>query len=111
MAQIKEVVLPSRTLKTAEEFRGVQHSQVPFLDRSALFMDNICVAKEGVTKLLKVLNLSTALRPDELQGVSNKVRSSGHIRTRSLKYLPTFQEKWQDACVQISPSFLGVCTL
>ena len=40
--------------------------QVPLLDRSAPFMEDIVVTKEGVTKLLKGLNPSKALGPDEL---------------------------------------------
>ena len=58
----------------AEEFNGqftdvftkTVHTQVPLLDRSAPFMDEIVVTKEGVTKLLKGLNPSKALGPDEL---------------------------------------------
>ena len=58
----------------AEEFNGqftdvftkTVHNQVPLLDRSAPFMDEIVVTKEGVTKLLKGLNPSKALGPDEL---------------------------------------------
>ena len=58
----------------AEEFNGqftdvftkTVHDQVPLLDRSAPFMDEIFVTKEGVTKLLKGLNPSKALGPDEL---------------------------------------------
>ena len=53
----------------AEEFNGHltdvfninKHSQVYFLDRSASFMDNICVSKKGVIKLLNVLNRLKAL--------------------------------------------------
>ena len=41
-------------------------NQVPLLDRSAPFMEDIVVTKEGVTKLLKGLNPSKALGPDEL---------------------------------------------
>ena len=52
------------------QFMGVfnksEHSQVPLLDRSAQFMEDIVVTKEGVTKLLKGLNPSKALGPDEL---------------------------------------------
>ena len=40
--------------------------QVPLLDRSAPIMKDIVVTKEGVTKLLKGLNPSKALGPDEL---------------------------------------------
>ena len=47
-------------------FTKTEHSQVPVLDRSAPFMEDIVVTKEGVTKLLKSLNLSKALGPDEL---------------------------------------------
>ena len=36
------------------------------MDRSAPFMHDIVVTKEGATKLLKGLNSSKALRPDEL---------------------------------------------
>ena len=47
-------------------FTKIEHSQVPLLDRSAPFMEDIVVTKEGVTKLLKGLNPSKALGPDEL---------------------------------------------
>ena len=47
-------------------FTKSEYSQVPLLDRSAPFMEDIVVTKEGVTKLLKGLNLSKALGPDEL---------------------------------------------
>ena len=50
----------------AEEFNGqftdvftkTVHTQVPLLDRSVPFIDEIVVTKEGVTKLLKGLNPS-----------------------------------------------------
>ena len=47
-------------------FTYSEYSQVPLLDRSAPFMEDIAVTKEGVTKLLKGLNPSKALGPDEL---------------------------------------------
>ena len=58
----------------AEEFNGQfsdvftksEYKQVPLMDRSAQFMHDIVVTKEGVTKLLKCLNPSKALGPDEL---------------------------------------------
>ena len=58
----------------AEEFNGQfsdvftksEYKQVPLMDRSAPFMHDIVVTKEGVTKLLKSLNPSKALGPDEL---------------------------------------------
>ena len=61
-------------LEKAEEFNDQftdvpnknEHTQVPLLDRSAPFMDDIVVPKDGVIKLLKGLNPSKALGPDEL---------------------------------------------
>ena len=61
-------------LEKAEEFNGQftdgfnknEHTQVPLLDRSAPFMNDIVVSKDGVIKLLKRLNPSKALGPDEL---------------------------------------------
>ena len=47
-------------------FTKSEHCQVPLLDRSAPFMEDIVVTKECVTKLLKGLNPSKALGPDEL---------------------------------------------
>ena len=44
-------------------FTKTVHTQVPLLDRSAPFMDEIVVTKEGVTKLLKGLNPPKALGP------------------------------------------------
>ena len=42
------------------------HSEIPFLNRSAPFMDDIVVSNESVAKLLKCLNPSKALGPDGL---------------------------------------------
>ena len=57
-------------LENAEEFNGQvnknEHTQVPLLDRSAPFMNDIAVSTDGVIKLLKGLNPSKALGPDEL---------------------------------------------
>ena len=61
-------------LEKAEEFNGQftdvfsknEHIQVPLLDRSAPFMNDIAVSMDGVIKLLKGLNPSKALGPDEL---------------------------------------------
>ena len=47
-------------------FTKSEYSHVPLLDRSAPFMEDIVVTKEGLTKLLKGLNPSKALGPDEL---------------------------------------------
>ena len=61
-------------LEKAEEFNGQftdvfnknEHTKVPLLDRSAPFMNDIAVSKDGVVKLFKGLNPSKALGPDEL---------------------------------------------
>ena len=61
-------------LEKAEEFNGQftdmlnknEHIQVPLLDRSAPFMNDIVISKDGVIKLLKGLNPSKALGLDEL---------------------------------------------
>ena len=61
-------LLSQSDLEKAEEFNGQnknEHTQVPLLDRSALFIDDIVVSKGRVTKLLKDLNPSKALGPDE----------------------------------------------
>ena len=57
--------LAQSDFEKASEFNGqftevltkIEHSQVPLLDRSAPFMEDIVVTKEGVTKFLKGLNL------------------------------------------------------
>ena len=61
-------------LEKAEEFNGQftdvfsknEHSQVPLLDRSAPFMNDIVISKDGVIELPKGLNASKSLGPDEL---------------------------------------------
>ena len=47
-------------------FNKNEHTQVPLLDWSATFMNDIAVSKDGVIKLLKGLNPSKALGPAEL---------------------------------------------
>ena len=71
-------------LEKAEEFNGQftdvfnknEHTKVPLLDRSATFMGDIVVSKDGVTS--QRLEPSKALGPNELypKGASNRVRSS-----------------------------------
>ena len=59
-------------LEKAKEFNGQftdvfnknEHTQVPLLDRSAPFMNDVAVTKDGAIKLLKGLNPSKALGPD-----------------------------------------------
>ena len=52
--------------KFTDVFTKSKYSQVPLLDRSAPFMADIVVTKEGVTKCLKGLNPSKGLGPDEI---------------------------------------------
>ena len=68
------ISITASEIEQAEEFNGQftdvfnksDNSEVPFLSRSAPPMGDIVVSNEGVTKLLKGLNLSKALEPDEL---------------------------------------------
>ena len=66
--------LAESELEQADEFNGQfkdvsnknEHTQVPLSNRPAPFIEDIHVSAEGVTKLLKGLNPSKALGPDEL---------------------------------------------
>ena len=49
-----------------DTFNKTEHNEVLLTRRLAPFMDNIVVSTEGVIKLLKGLNPSKALGPDEL---------------------------------------------
>ena len=61
-------------LEKAEEFNGqftdvfskTEHTQVPLLDRSAPFMNDIAVSKDGVIKLLKGLKSKKINNDQEL---------------------------------------------
>ena len=73
LTTIKDSHIAQSGFEQSEEFNGQftdvfnknEHSQVPRLGRSAPFMDDIVVSKDGVTKLLKGLSPSKALGPDE----------------------------------------------
>ena len=66
--------LAESDLEQAEEFNGQftdvlsksKYTQVPLPNRLAPFLKEIHASAEGVTKLLKCLNPSKALEPDEL---------------------------------------------
>ena len=66
----------------AEEFNGQfsdvftksDYKQVPLMDRSAPFMHDIVVTKEGVTKLLKGLNPSKALEYSPISSSSQLIQ-------------------------------------
>ena len=53
-------------LEKAEEFNGQFTDVFKLLDRSEPFMNDIVISKDGIIKLLKGLNPSKALGPDEL---------------------------------------------
>ena len=76
----------SKKQKFTDVFTKTVHNQVPLLDRSAPLMDEIVVTKEGVIKLLKGLNPSKALGPDE-EKVQNR---AARFVTRNY----TFEEVW-----------------
>ena len=107
-------------LEKAEEFNGQftdvfnknEHTQVPLLDRSAPFIDDIVVSKDGVINLLKGLNPSKALGPSKLHPrvlnelatelgqvfahLSQQSNDTGEIPGEgmvSCKCLPPFQEE------------------
>ena len=70
----KRIGIAQSEFEKAEEFNGLfsgvstksESKEVSLLDRSAPFMHDIVVTKEGVTKLLRGLNPSKTLGPDEL---------------------------------------------
>ena len=70
-------------------FNKNEHNQVPLLDRSAPFMDDIVVSKYGVTKLLKGLNPSKALGPDELH--------PGILKELATEFGPVFAHLFQQS--------------
>ena len=59
----------------SDVFTKSEYKQVPLLDRSAPFMHDSVVTKEGVTKLLKGLNPSKTLGPNELHPTGNGIGS------------------------------------
>ena len=125
-------MLLSRTSKRqrngqfTDVFNKNEHTQVPLLDRSAPFMDDIVVSKDGVIKLLKGLNPSKALGPDELHPRVLKELATelgpvfAHLFQQSID-TGEIPKKWSLAnicplfkkvtCVQLSPGFLDLCTL
>ena len=66
--------LAQSDFEKASEFNGqftggftkTEYIQVPLLDKSATFIEDIVVTKEGVKKLLKGMSPSKALGPDDL---------------------------------------------
>ena len=66
VAQLESEKAAAFNVQFTDVFTKSEYSQIPLLDRSATFMEEIVVTKEGVTKLLKGLNPSNALGPDKL---------------------------------------------
>ena len=120
-------------LEKAEEFNDQftdvfsknEHTQVPLLDRSAPFMNDIAVSKGGVIKLLKGLNRSKAFGPDELHPRVLKELATelgpvfAHLFQQSID-TGEIPKEWSLANIcplfkksdrQLSPGFLDLCTL
>ena len=123
-------------LEKAEKFNGQftdvfnenEHTLVPLLDRSALFMNDIAVSKDGVIKLLKGLNPSKALGPGELhprvlkelatelgpaftQLFQQSIDTGEIPKDWSLANIcPLFKKSDKSTCVQLSPGFLDLST-
>ena len=77
--------------QSTDVFTKTVHNQVPVLDRSAPFMDEIVVTKEGGTKLIKGLNPSKALGHEDLHPLSPK-RIGKRIRTGICTSLPAINQ-------------------
>ena len=102
-------------LEKAEEFNGQftdvfnknEHTQVPLLDRSAPFMNDIAVCKGGVIKLLKGLNLSKALGPDELypRVLKELATELGPAFAHLFQQLLTLVKSQRNGLLQISAPF------
>ena len=95
-------------------FNKIEHTQVPILDRSTPFMDDIDVPKDGVIKLLKGLNSAKALEPDELHPRVLKELATelgpvfSHLFQQSTD-TGDIPKEWSLA--NICPLFLDLCTL
>ena len=88
-------------------FSKSDHSEVQFLSRSAPFMDDIIVSNEGVTKLLKGLNPSKALGPDELhpRGLKELAAELGPV------FAHLFQKSLDTAEIPKEWSLANICPL
>ena len=110
-------------------FNKSDHTEVSFLSRSAPFMDDIVVSNEGVTKLLKGLNPSKALGPDELHPrvlkelatemgpvfahLFQKSLDTGEIPKNGLLqiYVPSVKRVSELSHISIVSSHCDLCTL
>ena len=103
-----------------------EHTQVPLLDRSAPFLNDIAVSKNGVIKLLKGLNTSKALGPDELHPRVLKELATelgpvfAHLFQQSMdtgeipkewslaNICPLFKKSYRSLECKLSPGFLDL---
>ena len=110
-------------------FTKTECNQAPLLDRSAPFMEEIVVTKEGAAKLPKGLKPSKALGPDELRSrvlkelatelgpvfahIFQKSIDTGEIPSeRSLANIcPLFKTGDRSLASKLSPSFPDLYTL
>ena len=102
-------------LEKAEEFNGQftdvfnknEHTQVPLLDRSGPFMNDSVISKAGVIKLLKGLNPSKVLGPDELHpGVLKELTTElGPVFAHLFQQLMDTGEIPKEGLLQISAPF------
>ena len=103
----------------ADEFNGqftkTQRNQVPLLDRSAPFMEETVVTKEGVTNLLKGLNPSKVLGPDEPYPIVLKELATylgpvlAHLFQQSLEKSTIYDELERVITRHISPQMPTSC--
>ena len=107
--------LAQSDLEKPEEFNGQftdlfnknEHTQVPLLDRSAPFMNDIAVSKDGVIKFLKGLNPSKALGPAELHP-----RVLKELTTElGLIFSHLFQQSIDTGETQMEWSLANICPL
>ena len=89
-------------------FNKTEYKAVPLTGRSAPFMDSIEVLSKGVIKLLKGLNPSKALGPDEfhprvLKELANELVSVfAHLFQQSLDK-GEIPKEWLNSCKHLSP--------
>ena len=110
-----ELGVAQSDFEKAEKFNGQftdvfnknEHTQLPLLDRSAPFMNDIAVSKDRVIKLLKGLNPSKDLGPDELHPrvLKELATELGPVFAHLFQQSVDTDEIPKDAVLQISAPF------